>query len=210
MAENQFAGRGQFSNTWLSAAGKNLTFSVLLSPEFLNPASTFILNIAVSIAINEVLRKIIGSDCKIKWPNDIYAGNNKLGGILIENIIRGQKLKYAIIGIGINVNQRQFPDLMRSTSLSIIAGHSFNRNLLLKQFCKALDHRYRELKELTSTNHLRYYYQNLFGLKETRKFIVSGWEITGEIKGIDDTGNLLVLIDGELRAFASKEISYLF
>lgn len=208
MAENQFAGRGQFNNRWLSTPGKNLTFSILLSPDFLSPDNTFILNIAVSIAINEVLRKIIGNDCKIKWPNDILYKNGKLGGILIENIIRAGKIKHAIVGIGINVNQTIFPQPGKQTSLTRICQHSFNRKVLLKRLCQAIERRFLELQARKAHTHLKLYYQHLFGLSETRKFIVNGFELEGVIKGLNDDGCLLVNIDGELRSFGFKEISY--
>src|SRR5690606_4854707 len=99
LAEEQFAGRGQFDNKWLSQPGQNLTFSILLSPSFLPISQQFSLNIAISLAINDVLCSFIGSGCEIKWPNDIIFDDRKLGGVLIENIIRGTNWKYSIVGI---------------------------------------------------------------------------------------------------------------
>ena len=85
MADHQFAGRGQKDNIWYSQAGKNLTFSIYLKPSSLAVSKQFILNMVICLGIVDALKPILGNDSKIKWPNDIYFKNNKLGGILIEN-----------------------------------------------------------------------------------------------------------------------------
>ncbi|RYG09111.1 MAG: biotin--[acetyl-CoA-carboxylase] ligase, partial [Chitinophagaceae bacterium] len=108
MADDQYAGRGQQNNVWKAEPGKNLTFSLLLRPTFLRLNQQFLLNMAVSIAVNDVLGGLLGSTVSIKWPNDIYFRNLKMGGMLIENNIVGNGIKTAIIGIGSNVNQQNF------------------------------------------------------------------------------------------------------
>ena len=109
MAENQFAGRGQMQNGWFTEAGKNLTFSLLLNPEFLDLNDQFDLNRAVSLGVYDTLVPLLGEQLKIKWPNDNYYADYKIGGILIENLVQATQIRHAIIGIGLNVNQEVFP-----------------------------------------------------------------------------------------------------
>src|SRR6476659_5800909 len=110
MAEYQTAGRGQKGNVWKSEKGANLTFSILLRPSFFNVNQQFQFNKAVSLGISDVLIEILGKEAKIKWPNDVYFNNQKLGGILIENTIKGNFLKESIVGIGLNANKNQLLD----------------------------------------------------------------------------------------------------
>ncbi|HZX59878.1 MAG TPA: biotin--[acetyl-CoA-carboxylase] ligase, partial [Mucilaginibacter sp.] len=109
MADDQHAGRGQQNNRWHSEPGKNLTFSLLLRPSFLSVTRQFDLTRAVSMGIIEALRPFLGEKLKIKWPNDIYYEDRKMGGILIENTLQSNQIKNSVIGIGLNINQEAFP-----------------------------------------------------------------------------------------------------
>ena len=111
MADEQYAGRGQNNNKWLSQRGKNLTFSIYLVPHFLAAHQQFKLNQAITLGITDSLTKLLGNSCKIKWPNDIYFKEDKIGGVLIENTVRGNKISESVIGIGLNVNQTVFISL---------------------------------------------------------------------------------------------------
>lgn len=209
MAEEQYAGRGQFNNQWLSEPGKNLTFSILLFPSFLHPNQQFLLNIAISIAINEVLAKIIGSACKIKWPNDIFFNEAKLAGILIENNLSGRNWNHAIVGIGINVNQTEFPSYIQNvTSLKQITSHTFDLHLLLRDFCTTIEQRYLELKNHRAQHHYSFYLSNLYRYNEHTEFQIHQDYKEGKIVGVDERGSLLINIGGEIHAFAPKEVSF--
>src|SRR5690606_20336083 len=98
---------------WLSQKGMNLTFSILLRPDFLEPKKQFLLTMAISLAIAEALQNILGGihHVQVKWPNDIYVDGEKIAGILIENSIRGKHWNHAVVGIGLNVNQEQFQEV---------------------------------------------------------------------------------------------------
>ncbi|WP_394341108.1 biotin--[acetyl-CoA-carboxylase] ligase [Pararcticibacter amylolyticus] len=210
MAEDQFAGRGQHNNTWTSEPGKNLTFSFVLYPVFLPASQQFLLNIAVSIAINDALTQIIGSACKIKWPNDVFYQDSKIGGVLIENTVAGNHLKSSIVGIGINVNQVEFADSIQNiTSLKNITGNSFNIRDLMTGILEAIDHRYSELKEARNENHYGLYTGNLYRFNELHKFVIKGAVQNGRITGIDETGHLVLDIDGNQYHFGLKEIRYI-
>ena len=122
----QTAGRGQTGNSWESEANKNLLCSILLPPD----KNLHFLNIAVSVAV----RRVIGEDFTIKWPNDIYYGDKKVAGILVENAIVGSEVKYSIAGIGLNVNQTEFvSDAPNPISLKQIYGTDFDIDELMQK-----------------------------------------------------------------------------
>ena len=109
MARVQTAGRGQRGNSWEAEPGMNITLSLLLRPEGLEPARQFIISQAVSLPIVEMLDNFIGADAvSINWPNDIYVNDSKIAGILIENVISGSAISRSIVGVGLNVNQTEF------------------------------------------------------------------------------------------------------
>lgn len=171
LAEHQFAGRGQTNNSWETEPGKNLTFSILLKPVFLAPGNQFILNKAISIAINDVLSGIIGDTVKIKWPNDIYVNDEKLGGILIENFIQGAAWKHAIIGIGLNINQTEFPaHLKNATSLKKITHTDHDIYQILQAVCRNIESRYMDLRAGKFSETDTQYLKRLYRLKEEHLF----------------------------------------
>lgn len=207
MAEDQYAGRGQLNNNWHSQPGKNLTISILLNPSFLRPDYQFKLNIAISLAINDTL-KDIGINSKIKWPNDVYYNDNKIGGVLIENILSGQKWKHAIVGIGLNVNQTQFPlPVHNISSIKEILQQDYDKERLLQQLCKAIDVRYSELKK-GAGKQLDEYLDNLFWFNETHVFSIGKEKQEGKIVGLDQAGRLLIEIGGATHSFNMKEVSF--
>ena len=107
IAREQTAGRGQRGNKWSSRAGENLTFSLVWEPTFLEAKRQFLLSEAVALALTDTLAKW-DVRSKIKWTNDIYVGNKKICGILIEHDLEGMYLSRTIIGVGLNVNQAHF------------------------------------------------------------------------------------------------------
>ena len=131
-AERQTAGRGQRGHTWTSPEGENLTFSMVLEPRFLPVGEQFLLSEAVTLALTDTFAAY-GIDTRIKWTNDIYVGDRKLVGILIEHNHAGASLSRTIAGIGINVNQTAFdPALPNPVSLAQAGGRKFNRSRLLE------------------------------------------------------------------------------
>lgn len=208
MAEEQYSGRGQADNKWLSSPGLNLTFSILLNPAFIIPEHQFDLNIAVSLAINDVLKEIIGTQVKIKWPNDVYFRNDKIGGVLIENSLVGRTWKSAIIGIGLNVNQIEFdPVLKHVNSLRTIIGTVLDKSILLADLCKAIDKRYKSIagEKLAQRKE---YISNLYGFEQDRLFVVDGEKVSGRIKGIDPFGRMVLKVNDELRILSFKELAF--
>jgi BirA family biotin operon repressor/biotin-[acetyl-CoA-carboxylase] ligase len=210
MAERQFAGRGQQNNQWHAEPGKNLTFSVLLKPTFLAVTDQFDLTRAISLAVYDTLCPILGDQLKIKWPNDIYYGDKKLGGMLIENLLQGSVIKSAIIGIGINVNQEHFPvDAANATSVKQILQKDCNLRDILADICNHIEANYLALKAGKINFVRNVYLDRLYWFKESKRFRAGGVEFTGTIIGVRDNGLLIINKDGEEATYNLKEIEFL-
>ena len=126
-AWEQTAGKGQRQKSWKSEPGQNLILSAVTTPEVAFRENQFRLSCSAALACRDFFSKYAGDETTIKWPNDLYWRDRKAGGILIENIIRGIHWEYAIIGIGININQTFFdPSLPNPVSLKQITGKNFN------------------------------------------------------------------------------------
>ena len=210
MAEHQFAGRGQQLNGWFTEAGKNLTFSILLKPWFINADQQFGLTQAVSIGVAKALQNVAGEQIKIKWPNDIYYGNKKLGGILIENMLQGARINNCVVGIGLNINQEAFPDhLPNAVSLRQILHKDYDLQLLLSDICSHIEACYLQLK-VGRINELNTQYLNeLFGLNKVLKFRSEGQDFVGTIKGVTARGLLKVDSENGPREYNLKGIQFL-
>ena len=210
MAESQYAGRGQQQNRWHSEPGKNLTFSILLKPVFLSISKQYDLNVAISVGIIKALEKVLDKGVKTKWPNDIYYGDNKLGGVLIENTIQGSIIKNSIIGIGLNVNQETFsPDAPNATSLKQILQKDYDLKALLAQICNHIEVAYLSLRAENFEELKTFYLKNLYWLAEKKRFKANGDIFYGTIINVTETGQLCVSIDNKIRQYNFKEIEFL-
>ena len=210
MAENQYAGRGQQQNGWHAEPGKNLTFSLLLKPAFLPVPSQFDLIRVISLGVFDALEPLLGQKLKIKWPNDIYYADHKLGGMLIENIVQGGQIKNSIIGIGLNVNQENFPaHLPKAISMKQILHADYDLNTLLSEICRNIEAWYLNLKAGKISFVRNEYLNRLYWLNEVGSFKTNDTVFTGIIKGVRDNGILIVQNnnDEELE-FSLKEISF--
>lgn len=211
MADNQFAGRGMQENIWKSEPGKNLTLSILLRPTFLALNKQFLLNMAISVAINNTLSTYLLSGLSIKWPNDIYYNDLKLGGVLIENTIVSNQIKNTVIGIGINVNQQFFtPDLIhKSTSLHQILQKNVNLDLLLADLCSQIEVFYLKLRTNKEGFLRKAYIDKLYKINVASLYRQNGEVFEGTITGVSDEGLLNMNISGKLAQFNFKEIEFL-
>lgn len=210
MAVEQTAGRGQQGAKWETAAGENLTFSVLLKPVFLLPTHQFRLTVAISLAIAEWLGSLLPVEVKIKWPNDLYVGNKKIGGILIENILKGNTWKAAIIGIGVNVNQVVFPDQIRHRVSSIKQILQKDNDIpgLLSDLCFYLDQEYAALRNGQHATQLTRYRQKLYRYGELHPFLIDGIQVDGVLRGVTDGGRLQLDFNGHVVDFDIKEVAF--
>lgn len=211
MADNQYAGRGQQENVWHAEPGLNLTVSILLTPTFLPLKQQFMLNIAVSNGIYHALNSLIKSGLTIKWPNDIYYNDLKIGGVLIENNISGSSIKSSIIGIGLNVNQKHFdPEKVKTaSSLSIILQEDVNLTQLLASICCHIEVQYLKLKRGSYDNSTNDYIKHLYKLNQPALYRQSGEVFEGQVTGVTKLGLLLLNVEGAIREYNFKEIEFI-
>ncbi|HMO31578.1 MAG TPA: biotin--[acetyl-CoA-carboxylase] ligase [Lacibacter sp.] len=147
LAYAQTAGKGQRGKTWASPPGESLSLSLLLQPTFLLPAQGFQLLAATAAGVRDILSHCCGRDLHIKWMNDLYQGDRKAGGILIENLVNGNRWNWAVVGIGINVNQEAFdPSLPNPVSLRQITGRVTPVRPLAEQLQAAVLQRVQQLE----------------------------------------------------------------
>ena len=211
MAESQYAGRGQHQNRWHSEPGKNLAFSILLNPVFLAIANQFDLTRVVSLGIYDALLPLIGENLKIKWPNDIYFNNSKLGGVLIENVLQGQKIKHSVIGIGLNINQENFPEWVPNpTSVKQILQRDEDLKAILLDICSHIEAWYLKLKAGKADEIRHAYLRILYWLNQPHQFRSNDKTFEGIIKNVKNNGLLVVEdnLNTELE-FNFKQIEFL-
>ena len=211
LAHDQFAGRGQLTNKWESASGKNLTFTTILFPKFLPARKQFLLNQVVSLSVSDTLKAFIPKGVKIKWPNDIYVFDKKITGILIQNSLKGSTLQSAIIGVGLNVNQKKFiSDAPNPTSMTLEVGKTLDLALVLQVFCQQLEKNYLQLKSGHFQTIQERYLKELFRINETYHFrLPDGTMLKGKIIGVTDIGKLMLKTINGTEVFAFKEIGYI-
>lgn len=217
-AKFQTAGRGQRGNKWSSAAGQNLTFSVLLNfthPQMPDLAvrNQFLLSIVAALSVSDLLCKLNIRN-SIKWPNDIYIGRRKVCGMLIENIVGNTGLEHSIIGIGLNLNQAEFPpELVNPTSVLVSSGLRTVPEEVLDDFLDIFSGYIPYLSDIEGINEIRNkYVLRLFGLGVSREYhdCLRNVDFTGTIKGISEEGQLLMeMPDKTVTNYSFKEVSYI-
>lgn len=212
VADAQLAGRGQKGNSWETERGKNLTFSMLLYPSHLMASHSFVLSQAVSLAVVEIF-EAVGSDFFIKWPNDIYWKEKKIGGMLIENDLHGKYLDSSIVGIGLNINQQRFvSNAPNPVSLVQITGREFSLPEWLDRVCERIVFRYEQTKTIEGRKEIEQcYIDRLFRKKGYFPFKDEAGVFKACIKAILPSGHLVLLrTDGAERMYAFKEVEFLF
>ncbi len=206
-AKFQTKGRGQIANIWESDDDKNLLLSLYVTPPKILAAEQVFLNLFACLAVFDFVNKEFPDRTKIKWPNDIYVNDKKVAGILIENNIQGNSVKSSIIGIGININQSNF-SVPNALSFHQISSHEYNLVELLYKLVECFNFRLEELY-LQLQNKLLGDYLNVMYRKGFKaNYRANGLLFEGEIIGIDNIGRLKLLVDGEIKLFSFKEISY--
>jgi BirA family biotin operon repressor/biotin-[acetyl-CoA-carboxylase] ligase len=201
-ADYQTAGRGCGTNHWESERGKNLTFSMLLHPHDVPAQKQFHISMAISLALCKALGQHIG-DLSIKWPNDIYWRDGKIGGILIEVTLQGNKVKDCIIGIGLNINQRVFrSDAPNPVSMWQICEQETDCEQLLQEILQAF-------QEYMGKSNKDEYQSMLYRRKGFHPYADKDGAFMAEIIDVEDDGHLLLRDDnGQLRRYAFKEVTF--
>jgi BirA family biotin operon repressor/biotin-[acetyl-CoA-carboxylase] ligase len=212
VAYEQTKGRGQRGSGWNSNAGENLTFSVLYPKIKLGVNHQFLMSATVSLAILKVLNKFNVPALKVKWPNDIMSARYKLSGILIENILKNNEIAASVIGVGLNVNQTEFPGLPQASSLKLATGIHFNLDELLKKITDEFEEKLNEIAVEAETSILEEYAQNMFRRDLVSTFqLPNGAYLTGIIRGVTNYGRLnLETEDSVFKTFDLKEIKLMY
>jgi BirA family biotin operon repressor/biotin-[acetyl-CoA-carboxylase] ligase len=192
-AHRQIAGKGQRGKNWVSEPGNNLIISVILDCSFLLLSNPFPLNVLAGLAGYDFFNKYALEETTIKWPNDIYWRDRKAGGILIENQIKGSDLKWSIVGIGININQVNFPiSLVNPVSLKQISGKEYNSIEMANELCSCLEYRYQQLQAGGFTKMLEEYNQKLYKVGKEVTLKKGNILFKSIIDSISHNGELLV------------------
>jgi BirA family biotin operon repressor/biotin-[acetyl-CoA-carboxylase] ligase len=208
ITDNQLAGRGQRGNSWEAHPGMNITLSIILKPTFLPANRQFDLNIAVSLAIFDLLSTQSVPALTIKWPNDVYVGDLKMGGVLIENILAGNSIDWSVIGIGLNINQIQFEN-EKATSLRVAKqGKEYDIPALVQELSERIEQRYLELRSDRTVVQRAYYLENLYRFEEWHPFTENGSTFAGKITGVGTTGKLVLETQQQIKEFDFKEVGY--
>ena len=210
--KEQTNGRGQMGAVWQSQASKNLMFSVFKDVSKYKNKDSFYICIVTTLSLLKALKSLNIPRLSVKWPNDILSANKKICGVLIENVIKKSQMYASIIGIGLNVNQIEFENLPRASSLKLISGKTFDLDeltMLIVKYMKA----YFDLLKNEKFDVLKTEYEaNLFRKNKPSTFKnAEGVMFTGFIKSVSESGHLQVLLeDNILKAFDLKEITLLY
>lgn len=211
-ALEQTTGKGMAENAWMSEPGKNLTFSVLLNPNFLRADHQFALNQTISLGVMDFVKaNVTQQKVTIKWPNDIYIADRKIAGILISNTIEGSELKFTIAGIGININQQVFPESLRNpVSLIQIIRKELDLEQVLNELLFWIENRYVQLMNNELQTIARDYLDTLYRLNEEHPFLYQHKRILARITGISNYGHLQLITSKEEKIECDfKEIEFI-
>ena len=201
ISDYQTAGRGTDGATWESEPSLNLTFSFVLYPSFLAIEAQFYLNKMISLGLVDLVRDVLpgSEDIRIKWPNDIYIGDQKVSGTLIQNGIKGSRFEFSVIGIGLNVNQELFQgEAANPVSLKMVAGYKFDLEAMLNKTLEKIEYRYNLLKQGLKQAIDDDYQKSLYRLQKLSGFTYKGNHIQAKITGVNRYGQLILEIPGEM------------
>ncbi len=208
LADRQTAGRGRLGREWKSEAGKNLTFSVLLKPR-ISRQQIGILSLYASIAVVDALRQIAGLAAECKWPNDVLIKGKKICGALSEAVFMQDELRSVVVGIGINVNQIEFPSELcnAATSIHIETGSVIDRSMVLARVLEYMESFYTILRNDGPQAVLRHWEKRTTIIGKQISVLDRGTIITGTAKTIASDGGLILEIQGREKKILSGDVS---
>lgn len=208
LAEFQSAGRGRLGRSWEVPEGTSVMMSILLRPKF-EPQYAPMLTLVMGMAVAKAVKKL-GFDVSIKWPNDVVVSHKKICGILTEMGVRDGKIDYAVIGVGINVNIREFPEEMadKATSLYLESGREFDRSQIPGLVMEAFEEYYEKFAATCDLSGLKEEYESILANYNQPVRVLAKEPYEGVARGITDGGELLVeKTDGTIVAVSAGEVS---
>ncbi len=204
VAEEQTAGKGRLHRQWLAVKGKNLLFTLVLRPEF-SAQKISLLPFAGALAVADAIEAITQLRCECKWPNDVLINRKKICGMLLESTG-----KNVVLGIGVNVNQNEFPDdlLHKASSLKLEAGTDFDRVILLKQILEELEIRYEQLSRFPSVRIMEDWKKKTLLLGKKITVLENEFSYTATALDVADDGSLIIQTeDGGKKGLYAGDIS---
>lgn len=211
-ADYQLQGRGQGSNRWESERGKNLLFSFCVKGIALRATEQFVLSQIVALSVRDALQSFLDIRCEVKWPNDIYVGEKKIAGILIEQRLMGAMVEESIVGIGLNVNQAVFrSDAPNPISMLQLTGKEFDRVNVLHQFFNCLDANLGLLSQDNGRTLIaNRYMESLFRRKGYHRFCTPQEQFRAQIVDVLPSGEIVLQREDNLSfcQFYFKEVSF--
>ena len=208
LAEFQSAGRGRLGRSWEVPEGTSVMMSILLRPKF-EPQYAPTLTLVMGMAVAKAVKKL-GFDVSIKWPNDVVVSHKKICGILTEMGVRDGKIDYAVIGVGINVNIREFPEEMadKATSLYLESGREFDRSQIPGLVMEAFEEYYEKFAATCDLSGLKEEYESILANYNQPVRVLAKEPYEGVARGITDGGELLVeKTDGTIVVVSAGEVS---
>ena len=209
----QTAGRGQKGNRWLAEPGMNATFSNLFKPDHIPAREQFCISEAAALAVAQVLGELSGEPITVKWPNDIYHRNRKICGMLIENSLQGRQVEHSVIGIGININQREFdPYAPNPTSLALVTGHDHDVEHVMRLVCERMEQLLARVEhegtQILHRDYLSVLYR--FDGQEYTFLLPDGTEFAATIVDVAPDGMLALrhAADGAIHHYAFKQVAF--
>ncbi len=207
-ANEQTAGKGQRGKSWEMEKGKNIILSMAIEPAQIFQGQQFLLSACIALVCHDFFSAYSSDETKIKWPNDIYWRDRKAGGVLIENVIHGKSWKWAVIGIGININQVKFTEgLKNPVSLKQITGKDFSAIDLAKELHLKIMQYFGDYNTLSAQTTMKSYNQNLFQLNKQQQLRKDNILFETVIKGVNNKGQLLT-VDAIDRQFDFGEVEW--
>jgi BirA family biotin operon repressor/biotin-[acetyl-CoA-carboxylase] ligase len=207
VANEQTNGKGQLGSKWVSESGANLTFSVYKAHLSIPAEEQFLVSMVSALSVYKTLNSLNLKIVNIKWPNDILAENKKLCGILIENSLRQRHITSSIVGIGLNVNQLNFHELPKASSLKVLTGQTFFLDELMLSIIQNLKNYFKILETSGSKTICSAYNELLFRKEKPSMFEIEGSQYVGIIKRVSLEGKLFIEFEDQvIKSFNLKEV----
>lgn len=208
IAEQQTAGKGRMGRPWQANPNENLTFSIVLRPQGSADAMN-LLPLYVAVGVAEAIERTTGIQVECKWPNDLLINSKKVAGILIEGSLKQNALEYAVVGVGLNVNQKTFSGELeqKATSLYLASGKEIDRSVLFREILRSLEGRYRDASSGGFTSVLPEWLSRCRMINQEISVSLHGQVLSGVVKGLNNEGALILQANGTEKTLFAGDVT---